>query len=551
MSFRLRALGLLMFIAVTATTATAWITLRQATTQIRETATAEQDDIRQITSTLRTYGATHGTWHGIQDTVHRLAVETGQRIRATADTDGTLIADSDTLTGHSPRKPGTTAPLLIDPRPDLQLGDHVGGAVKITIIAMGVYRRETRYAACLTKSGIPVETGSDPVYPEGLPVVVTKPPAGSGCAHENDPSGQVTADADAAAARTCETTARPLPCLQRAFEQRTADVTPSRLQVRLGALDDTPPTLSATPVITAAAAIGVLVILSALILGRTVLRPVSALTAATRNLADGDLEHRVPATGRDEIARLARAFNRMADSLQASEERQRRLTADIAHELRTPLANLRGYLEALQDGILTPTPDLLHALHGEALLQQRIVDDLQDLALAEAGALTYHHDTINLSELLSACHTAHHPHATTAGIALHLDAGIPALVHGDPDRLRQALGNLITNALRATPPDGTITLTLARPDQDHAAIHVRDTGTGIPAEHLPHLFDRFWRADPARGRTTGGSGLGLAITRQIITDHHGTITVNSTPGTGTTFTITLPTRTDPPTPHST
>ncbi|MGW1617008.1 sensor histidine kinase [Streptomyces sp. NPDC002285] len=537
MSFRLRALGLLMFIAITATTATAWITLRQATTQIRETATAEQDDIRQITSTLRTYGATHGTWHGIQDTVRRLSAETGQRIRATADTDNTLIADSDTLTGRTPRKPGTTAPLLIDPSPDLQLPNAVS-ASKLTLIAIHTYRQETRYAACLTKAGVPVQTGPDPIHPWGLPVVVTKPPAGSGCRRENEPASRLVSDG--AAAEACMAVTQPEPCLRQVFAQRTSDVAPPRLQVRLGAVDNTPPTLAPAPVITAAGVVGLLVILGALVLGRTVLRPVRALSRAARGLGNGDLDHRVPVAGRDEIACLARDFNRMADSLQAAEECQRRLTADIAHELRTPLANLRGYLEALRDGVLAPTPDLLDALHGEALLQQRIVDDLQDLALAEAGALTYHHDTIDLRDLLHSCHTAHRPRATTVGITLTTEASAPVWIHGDPDRLRQALGNLVTNALRATPPGGTVTLALARPDQNHAAIHVCDTGTGIPAEHLPHLFDRFWRADPARGRATGGSGLGLAITRQIITDHHGTVTVSSTVGTGTTFTLTLP-----------
>ncbi|MFI9824383.1 sensor histidine kinase [Streptomyces sp. NPDC052013] len=534
MSFRLRALALLMFIAVTATTATTWLTLRQATTQVRETATAEQDDIKRITTELRAYGTAHGTWYNVSDTVRHLAAETGQRIRITSDTDGSLVADSDILAGRTPRKTGTAPPLLIDPRPEPQLRDGPG-ELKVLIWAIANYYTQTRYAACLTKAGVPLQTKSDPLH--GLPVVTTKPPAGSKCTREAYPGARFIPDGSAAEA--CQTAAEPGPCLQRVFKQRTSDIAPPRLQIRLGALDDVPPTLSAAPVITVAAVVGILVILCALMLGRTVLHPVRALTEATRSLGDGNLRHRVPVAGRDEIAQLARAFNRMAASLQASEERQRRLTGDIAHELRTPLANLRGYLEALRDGVLTPTPDLLDALHGEALLQQRIVDDLQDLALAEAGALTYHCTTANLRDLLHACHTAHHSHAAAAGITLEVTADIPARVHGDPDRLRQALSNLVTNALRATPPGGTVTLALSG-TTDQAAVRVHDTGTGIPADHLPHLFDRFWRADPARGRTTGGSGLGLAITRQIITDHHGTIHVESTLGAGTTFTITIP-----------
>ncbi|TGA83161.1 sensor histidine kinase, partial [Streptomyces palmae] len=252
-----------------------------------------------------------------------------------------------------------------------------------------------------------------------------------------------------------------------------------------------------------------------------------------------DLGRRVPAAGRDEIAELGRVFNRMAASLQAGEERQRRLTGDIAHELRTPLANLRGYLEALRDGVVEPTPELLDSLHDEALLQQRIVDDLQDLALAEAGALTYHWAAVELGEVLEACRTAHRAKAAAAGVALEVVAPRPVRVSADADRLRQAVGNLVGNALRATASGGTVSLALAV-EGELAVLRVRDTGKGISAEDLPHLFDRFWRADAARGRATGGSGLGLSIARQIVTDHRGTIDVESTVGVGTTFTIVLP-----------
>lgn len=142
----------------------------------------------------------------------------------------------------------------------------------------------------------------------------------------------------------------------------------------------------------------------------------------------------------------------MADSIQAGEERQRRLTGDIAHELRTPLANLRGYLEALRDGVVEPTPELLESLHREALLQQRIVDDLQDLALAEAGALTYHPTEVDLRELLEAGRRAHHAAAETGGVTLRVEAPTSAVhVTADADRLRQVVGNLVGNALRATP----------------------------------------------------------------------------------------------------
>jgi two-component system sensor histidine kinase BaeS len=286
-------------------------------------------------------------------------------------------------------------------------------------------------------------------------------------------------------------------------------------------------------------------IAAALLLSRAVLRPVRALTAASRGLGEGDLGRRVPSSGKgsgkDEIAELGRAFNRMADSLQASEERQRRMVGDIAHELRTPLANLRGYLEALRDGVLEPDPDLLESLHEEVLLQQRIVDDLQDLALAEAGALTYHRADVDVRELLEACRTAHLARAEAAGVALRVEAPGPGavLVRGDAGRLRQALGNLVGNAIRHTPPGGSVRLVLEHRD-GRARIQVRDTGGGIPAADLPYLFDRFWRADAARGRATGGSGLGLSIARRFVTDHDGVIEVESEPGAGTVFTVVLP-----------
>jgi two-component system sensor histidine kinase BaeS len=239
----------------------------------------------------------------------------------------------------------------------------------------------------------------------------------------------------------------------------------------------------------------------------------------------------------------------MAESLQASEQRQRRLVADVAHELRTPLANLRGYLEALQDDVLHQTPELLASLQEEVLLQQRIVEDLQELTLAESGALTYHWADVDIEDLLCACVGGQHAQAEASGVLLDLagvsqvgdiTAGAGAvIVRGDADRLRQVVGNLVSNAVRAAGQGQRVELS-ARRDGETVRIEVRDTGCGIPADQLPLVFDRFWRADPARGRATGGSGLGLAIVRQIVLDHTGTVTASSEVGVGSTFTVTLP-----------
>jgi two-component system sensor histidine kinase BaeS len=244
-------------------------------------------------------------------------------------------------------------------------------------------------------------------------------------------------------------------------------------------------------------------------------------------------------SGRDEIAQLAQAFNAMADSLQSMQDSQRRLTADIAHELRTPLANVRGYLEALRDGVMQPSAALLESLHEEVLLQQRVVDDLQELALAESGRLTYHQREIDLDGLAEAAAIVHSGQASAVGVTLATGTVEPVPVWADPDRLRQVVANLVGNAIRATPAGGTVTVSVRR-EGGTAVLSVADTGIGIAAADLPRVFDRFWRADPARGRDTGGSGLGLAVARQIVLDHHGEIEVSSQPGHGSVFTVRLP-----------
>jgi two-component system sensor histidine kinase BaeS len=536
-SFRLRVLALLALIALTATGATAWLTLRQATSQVKESVAAGRQDVSRITEALRSYGFAHGTWDGVSPTVRTLAKDTGQRIRVVTDND-VLLADSDALTGRTPREPGGQPPVVVDPRPRLRIpaGPVRRASVKRTVTALAEYRSAVTYAACLTRAGATVTARPDAL---GLPrVTADRPPAS--CAAP-DPGADPHAGQDHEALTPCadeSTDKRFTACLRRVFTERTATLAPPRLQVALGFRGEAPAGLAAAPTVAVAAGVALVAVLGALLLSRAVLRPVRALTSAARGLGEGELARRVPVSGRDEIAELGRAFNRMAESLQSAEERQRRLTGDIAHELRTPLANLRGYLEALRDGVVDASPELLDSLHEEALLQQRIVDDLQDLALAEAGALTYHRADVGLGDLLEAARTAHAAQAEAAGVTLRTRVPYPVHVHADADRLRQVVGNLVGNALRATPAGGTVTLFAERRDGT-AVLRVTDTGKGIPAEQLPHLFDRFWRADAARGRATGGSGLGLSIARQIVRDHGGRVEVESEVGAGTTFTVTL------------
>ncbi|MEU1490733.1 ATP-binding protein [Streptomyces sp. NPDC005776] len=540
MTFRLRALGLLLLVAVVATVATAWLTLRLATGQVRESASASRIETARITDELHDYGFSHGTWAGVQDVVRRLAEGTGQRIQAVTG-NGVLLVDSDVLAGRKPGAVSDQPPVLVSAQPALRFSARDApdlALVKQTVTAMGRYRIAAARAACLTGVGATVTATSDGM---GLPRVVADRKVRRCDEPAGNPDTLPAPDQDAAVRCLEEEKGRQRleSCLRRAFATRTAAVAPDELQVRLGTGDEEPPTFDVMPVALVGGGVVLVVVAGALLLGRTVLRPIRALTSAARGLGGGDLAHRVPVAGRDEIAELGRSFNRMAGSLQDAEKRQRRLTGDIAHELRTPLANLRGYLEALQDGLVEATPELLASLHEEAMLQQRIVDDLQDLALAEAGALTYHRTRIELGDVLRACRTAHHARAEEAGVRLtaHVEDRVP--VEGDAHRLRQVVGNLVSNAVRATGSGGTVRIRTER--REHAAvIEVRDSGSGIAAEELPYVFDRFWRADAARGRQTGGSGLGLAIVRQIVTDHGGSVEVESAVGVGTVFTVRLP-----------
>jgi signal transduction histidine kinase len=282
-------------------------------------------------------------------------------------------------------------------------------------------------------------------------------------------------------------------------------------------------------------------------LSRRILAPVEALTAAVRCMEAGDLSQRVGVTSQDEIGELARAFNAMADGLARLEELRRNMVTDVAHELRTPLTNIRGYLEALQDGVVEPEKHIIDSLHGEAMLLNRLVDDLQELSLAEAGHLKLERQPVALADVVDRAVEAVRPRAETEGITLQVDLPEDLLVDVDPQRIGQVLRNLLENALTHTPPGGEIAVAAhdacpepGRGNDQWVEVSVWDTGSGIAAEDLPYVFDRFYRADKSRSRATGGAGLGLAIARQLVEAHGGRIWVESTPGEGSKFWFTLP-----------
>lgn len=277
-----------------------------------------------------------------------------------------------------------------------------------------------------------------------------------------------------------------------------------------------------------------------LLLSRQFLRPLSELTRAITAMHAGDLDQKVEIRTKDELGILARTFNEMSSNLYRANQLRKQMTADIAHDLRTPLTVIGGYVEALRDGTLKPTPERFQAMSEEVNLLKRLVEDLRTLSLADAGELRLLCAATPPRELLERIAEAFQPAANAAEVRLQVSvsADLPH-VWVDSERMVQVLGNLVTNALRHTPEDGSVTLTAA-PQGDKVALKVTDTGSGIASDDLPKIFDRFYRADPSRTSDGDESGLGLAIARSIVEAHKGTITADSALGHGTTMTILLP-----------
>ena len=275
-----------------------------------------------------------------------------------------------------------------------------------------------------------------------------------------------------------------------------------------------------------------------------IVRPIRKLIAATRGVGRGDLSQRVPVSSGDEMGELASAFNSMAADLQDAERLRRDMTADIAHELRNPIAVLQGNLEAVIDGVLPPTPEHLQPLLDQTGLLTRLVDDLRTLALADSGELSLQRMPTDPADLARSVVSRFTSQAQAKGIVLDVeispDLPTPLL---DPQRIDQVVGNLLSNAIRHTPSGGRIVFRVTRDKSIRPAgvtFTVRDTGPGIPPDALPHVFERFYRVDRSRARAEGGTGLGLAIARKLVEAHGGEIRAESEPGRGAAFAFTLP-----------
>lgn len=315
-------------------------------------------------------------------------------------------------------------------------------------------------------------------------------------------------------------------------------------------------------ILVTAVAVGILALVSGSLLFRQITSPLRDLSQAAQGIAAGQLGRRVEVTGEDEIGRLGASFNQMAESLAQAETQRRNMVADIAHELRTPLTVVQGNLEALLDGVYDLNLENIAAIHRQSTLLSRLVADLRDLALADAGQLRLEWGRVNISALISQVTEGLKTQADEKEVMLkvELSEALPT-IRGDEQRLKQVLFNLLSNAIRHTPAGGTVSVQCsvigdqlpvnseqASVNMEHCTLAtdhcllttVKDTGSGIPSQDLPHIFERFYRADRSRARTTGGSGLGLTISKRIIEMHGGQIWAQSWPGAGSTLAFSLP-----------
>lgn len=298
----------------------------------------------------------------------------------------------------------------------------------------------------------------------------------------------------------------------------------------------------------AAGAAGIAAVVVSIFVTRQVVTPIQGMMQASQRIAAGHYEERVDVPGNlerdelDELARLALSFNQMTAQLQKTEDMRRRLIGDVAHELRTPLTTIKGTAEGLIDGVLPSDAEVFHHIYREADRLERLVHDLQELSRVEAGAYELIRQPLSIQALVD--DTVKRLARQFEEKGVRLNASIPLelpLVRADEDRTMQILLNLVGNALQYTPAGGKVTISAQR-ERDQIAVSIHDTGIGISAEHLPHLFTRFYRVDKSRSRAGGGSGIGLTIARYLVEAHGGSIHVESSgTGQGSTFTFTLPT----------
>ncbi|MFD9002496.1 sensor histidine kinase [Streptomyces sp. NPDC059582] len=580
-------------IAVCSVAATAWLAAETTTRALREEQGQDLATDVDILAELSGYAATHPDWKGVGKTVRTLSARTGRRIALTGVDRAPLADSAPGGTSLPPRPAATVDPLRTDTfsRPGAQLSGTDPRVVGPYLLPAKERERLDVLAElrqrCFARAGLPTTVRRTP---SGRPVLTDADgTADSGyvpdaCAdgklNTSTPTETKALEALSALAAPClrreglgqafptlmtapgksgvesrpflgtyakpgqgEVTRKAQACFDTARNAQLDPYVAPTAELFLGGGDssatrfDMSPANKAKIVGAAGLVLAVTVAVTAVVATRLV-RPLRALTTAAQQPPERYV--RVPVTTRDETGILALAFNELAERRERLEAQRKALVSDIAHELRTPLTNIRGWLEVTRDGLVAPEPALLASLHEEALVLQRVIDDLQDLAAADAGTLRLHREPLGAADLLHQVAAAHRVAADAADVRLRTATEGGPWLDADPVRMRQVLGNLVSNALRHTPAGGTVTLT-SRRDGDDIVLQVSDTGSGIAPEDLPHVFERFWRAEKSRSRRTGGSGLGLAIVRHLVAAHGGTAEAASEPGAGATFTLRMPT----------
>ena len=568
-SLVVRLLGTSVLIVVLSVATAAWLAAKTATRAVQAERVQSLAGDAQIYDKLLGFAAGYPGWDGVELTLRDLSDRTGRQIALTT-TGGTPIAAS-----HPGAARSDPPAAVLDP-----LGTGTG---VIDARAVGPYRlsdkdrsaqrdRAEDRLKCLRRQGIAANLETTPTGRSVVRLAERNPRLVQNCSFREDAPTDTESellDGLKDLVNQC-LKARHLPeidfyspdftwqyhdpthagstrdiqdCVDggRRAQLRPYVAPPARLYLSTPARAPTPvfelSTASTLRIAGATAFVLLVAVTATLVVGLRLVRPLRALTAA----ADSATHRPAPVTiaRNDEIGRLAAALNDLAERSERGEDQRRTMVNDIAHELRSPLTIIRGWLTAGQDGLADLDQDLVRLLLEESGLLQHIVDDLADLAEADAGTLALHPGDHAVADLLAQVGEAHRGAADRGGVDLRVTvaAGTRAVV--DPVRFRQIAGNLLANAIRHTPPGGQVEVR-ARKQEGDLIVEVADTGEGIGASDLPHVFDRFWRADRARNRATGGSGLGLSIARRLAQAHGGDVTAFSTAGVGSIFTVRLP-----------
>ena len=574
-------------IAIAAIASTAWLATRTATRAISQERGQSLADDKRVYDTLLGYAATHRDWSGVQSLITKRAADLDRRITLMTE-DRVVIAD----TAAGPSLQAARPSVVVDPL-NLDLG-LTGGTDRIDKRAVGPYRIPpderilTRKTAedeltCLRSHGLDAKITQEPsgrstltlttpdsggkaptchagfvgdvtetettaltslrkkaaacLGPRLAPLVRIRPDFSVDLATTSPVKrSSVASGSEDFAPQSAAGAARISRCVERARrDQLRPYVAPVALLFVTGPnadADQTTFTLSGDNTVRIVAVTGgvlLATIVVTVLIGRQLVRPLRALTEA--------VDRHVPAqvSTQDEIGRLAKAFNESTNRRDRAESQRRAMVSDVAHELRSPLSNIRSWLEAAQDDLTPTDTHLLDLLHEEAVLLQHVIEDLGDLAAADAGTLRIQPEPVSARDVLTQVVHSHQGLAHEKGVRLVTEIREDPVLYADAVRLRQIVGNLVSNAIRHTPPGGTVTV-----GAFDTTITVQDTGSGIAAENRPRVFDRFWRADESRTRTTGGSGLGLAIVQQLTEAHGGTVLVDSVLGRGSLFTVHLP-----------